>query len=65
MGVIGDKFKLNQVFVPEVLIAARAMNAGLEVLSPPCKPGIVEDKGTVVIGTVKGDQHDIGKNLVK
>ena len=65
MGVIGDKFKLNQVFVPEVLIAARAMNAGLEVLKPALQTGDVEDKGTVVIGTVKGDQHDIGKNLVK
>ena len=57
MGVIGDKFKLNQVFVPE--------NAGLEVLKPALQTGDVEDKGTVVIGTVKGDQHDIGKNLVK
>ena len=54
MGVIGDKFKLNQVFVPEVLIAARAMNAGLEVLKPALQTGDVEDKGTVVIGTVKG-----------
>ena len=65
MGVIGDKFKLNQVFVPEVLIAARAMNAGLEVLKPALQTEDVEDRGTVVIGTVKGDQHDIGKNLVK
>lgn len=65
MGVIGDKFKLNQVFVPEVLIAARAMNAGLEVLKPALRTEDVEDRGTVVIGTVKGDQHDIGKNLVK
>ena len=65
MGVIGEKFKQNQVFVPEVLIAARAMNAGLEVLRPALQTGDVENRGTVVIGTVKGDQHDIGKNLVK
>lgn len=65
MGVIGEKFKNNQVFVPEVLIAARAMNAGLELLKPLLLEASVEDRGVVVIGTVKGDQHDIGKNLVK
>ena len=65
MSIVGEKFKNNQVFVPEVLIAARAMNAGLEVLKPELEAGGAEAKGKVVIGTVKGDLHDIGKNLVK
>ena len=65
MNTIGEKFKNNEVFVPEVLIAARAMNKGTEILRPHLVAAGVEDKGTVVIGTVKGDLHDIGKNLVK
>ncbi|MEG1887873.1 MAG: B12-binding domain-containing protein, partial [Oscillospiraceae bacterium] len=65
MGIIGEKFKNNEVFVPEVLIAARAMNAGVEILKPHLAAAGVETKGTAVIGTVKGDLHDIGKNLVK
>lgn len=65
MSIIGEKFKNNEVFVPEVLIAARAMNAGTEVLKPHLAQAGVETKGTAVIGTVKGDLHDIGKNLVK
>ena len=65
MGIIGEKFKNNEVFVPEVLIAARAMNAGIEVLKPLLVSAGVQAKGKVVIGTVKGDLHDIGKNLVK
>ncbi|MCK9478603.1 MAG: corrinoid protein [Firmicutes bacterium] len=65
MGIVGEKFKNNEVFVPEVLIAARAMNAGVEVLKPHLVKQGVESKGTVVLGTVKGDLHDIGKNLVK
>ncbi len=65
MSVIGEKFKNNQVFVPEVLIAARAMNAGLEILKPQLAAENNEAAGTVVLGTVKGDLHDIGKNLVK
>ncbi len=65
MSIVGEKFKNNQVFVPEVLIAARAMNAGLEILKPELEAGGAEAKGKVVIGTVKGDLHDIGKNLVK
>ena len=64
MNIIGRKFKNNEVFVPEVLIAARAMNAGMEILKPHLISANVQDKGTVVIGTVKGDLHDIGKNLV-
>jgi len=62
--VIGVKFKNNEVFVPEVLIAARAMNAGMEILQPLLAAGNAQNRGTVVIGTVKGDLHDIGKNLV-
>lgn len=65
MSVIGEKFKKNEVFVPEVLIAARAMNAGTLLLKPHLTQAGVEEKGTVVLGTVKGDLHDIGKNLVK
>ncbi|HIY08125.1 MAG TPA: corrinoid protein [Firmicutes bacterium] len=65
MNVVGVKFKNNEVFVPEVLIAARAMNAGIEVLKPALLADGVEAKGKVVIGTVKGDLHDIGKNLVR
>ena len=64
MNVIGVKFKNNEVFVPEVLIAARAMNAGMEILKPLLAAGNAQNRGTVVIGTVKGDLHDIGKNLV-
>ncbi len=64
MSVIGEKFKKNEVFVPEVLIAARAMKSGLAVLEPELKATGVKPAGTVVIGTVKGDLHDIGKNLV-
>ena len=65
MNVIGDKFRNNQVFVPEVLVAARAMNAGLKILKPALSGAGVEPLGTAVICTVKGDMHDIGKNLVK
>lgn len=65
MTVIGDKFKKNEVFVPEVLIAARAMNGGMTVLKPYLVSEGIKAKGKVVIGTVKGDLHDIGKNLVK
>ena len=65
MAIIGDKFKKNEVFVPEVLIAARAMNKGAEILKPLMAEAGVSAKGRAVIGTVKGDLHDIGKNLVK
>lgn len=65
MGVIGEKFKNNEVFVPEVLLAARAMNAGAELLKPYLTEAGVEAKGKVCLGTVKGDLHDIGKNLVR
>ena len=65
MDVIGRKFKNNEIFVPQVLVAARAMNAGTEVLKPHLAGDDSTSKGKVVIGTVKGDLHDIGKNLVK
>ena len=65
MGIIGDKFKINEVYVPDVLIAARAMNAGTEILKPLLVKDGVKAAGKVVLGTVKGDLHDIGKNLVK
>ena len=64
MSVIGRRFKANEVYVPEVLIAARAMHAGMDVLRPRLIEAGVEPAGTVVLGTVKGDLHDIGKNLV-
>ena len=65
MDIIGQKFKNNEVFVPEVLAAARAMNRGVEILRPYLVEDGVETKGTVILGTVKGDMHDIGKNLVR
>lgn len=65
MAIIGGKFKNNEVFVPEVLIAARAMNSAMEILKPKLVETGVEPIGKVVLGTVKGDLHDIGKNLVK
>ena len=65
MSIIGEKFKNNEVYVPEVLIAARAMNAGMEVLKPALLTSDSKARGKVVLGTVKGDLHDIGKNLVK
>lgn len=65
MGIIGEKFKNNEVFVPEVLVAARAMNMGVEMLKPLLQEAGVKAAGKVCIGTVKGDLHDIGKNLVR
>jgi len=65
MDIIGKKFKKNEVYVPEVLIAARAMHAGMSILRPKLIESGVKNIGTVAIGTVKGDLHDIGKNLVK
>ena len=65
MDRVGVKFRDNEIFVPEVLVAARAMNAGSELLKPLMADGSAVSLGTAVIGTVKGDLHDIGKNLVK
>lgn len=65
MNIIGEKFKKNEVFVPEVLIASRAMNMGVAILRPFLVQEGVKPVGKVALGTVKGDHHDIGKNLVK
>lgn len=65
MQVIGDLFKNNEVYIPEVLVAARAMNAGVQVLEPYLIGDRMKAVGKVCIGTVQGDLHDIGKNLVK
>jgi 5-methyltetrahydrofolate--homocysteine methyltransferase len=64
MSVIGERFKKNEVYVPEVLIAARAMHAGMDVIKPLLAESGIESKGKFAVGTVKGDLHDIGKNLV-
>lgn len=65
MSIVGEKFKNNEVFVPEVLIAARALNMSLKILKPHLISAGVESIGSAIICTVKGDLHDIGKNLVK
>ena len=65
MDIVGRQFKANEIYVPEVLIAARAMAAGTELLKPLLISEDVKPRGTIVLGTVKGDLHDIGKNLVK
>lgn len=64
MGVVGVKFKNNEVYVPDVLIAARAMKAGTEILKPLLAAAGSKGLGKIILGTVKGDLHDIGKNLV-
>ena len=64
MDSIGRKFKVNEVFVPDVIFAARAMTAGLDLLKPLLAKAGVQPLGHVIIGTVEGDLHDIGKNLV-
>jgi 5-methyltetrahydrofolate--homocysteine methyltransferase len=64
MAVVGERFKRNEVFVPQVLLAARAMKQGTDLLKPHLIAAGVEPFATAVIGTIKGDLHDIGKNLV-
>ena len=64
MSVVGRKFKANEFYVPEVLIAARAMHAGMDIIQPLLAESGIKPTGIVVLGTVKGDLHDIGKNLV-
>lgn len=64
MSIIGDKFSKNEIFVPEMLVAARAMKKGVEVLKPYLKGDSSNSIGKVIMGTVAGDLHDIGKNLV-
>ena len=64
MDVVGDRFKKNEIYIPEVLISARAMKMAMEILEPELIKAGVEPIGRFVIGTVQGDLHDIGKNLV-
>ena len=64
MGVVGAKFQANEIFVPEMLVAAKTMKKGVEILKPHLGSGAVGKKGKYIIGTVAGDLHDIGKNLV-
>lgn len=64
MSSVGERFRNNEIFIPEVLIAARAMNGAMDILEPKLVETGVEPRGKVVIGTVKQDLHDIGKNLV-
>ena len=64
MDVIGGRFKKNEVYIPEVLIAARAMKMAMEILEPELAKAGVKPRGKFLIGTVQGDLHDIGKNLV-
>jgi len=65
MDIVGEKFKNNEVYVPEMLVAARAMNTGMELLKPHLVEAGIESIGKVALGTVAGDLHDIGKNLVR
>ncbi|KPJ87828.1 MAG: methyltransferase [Spirochaetes bacterium DG_61] len=64
MEVVGIRFKNCEIYVPEVLVSARAMHAGMDILEPLLAKAGVKARGTFVVGTVKGDLHDIGKNLV-
>ena len=64
MDVVGERFRNNEIFVPEMLVAARAMKKGVDVLKPHLSSGEVGGMGKMIIGTVQGDLHDIGKNLV-
>jgi 5-methyltetrahydrofolate--homocysteine methyltransferase len=64
MNVVGDRFSKGEIYLPEMMIAARAMNTGLDILRPLLLSSGVLDKAKVVIGTVKGDVHDVGKNIV-
>lgn len=64
MNIIGERFKNNEIFIPEVLVSARAMKAGMEIIKPLLAESKVQPIGKVIIGTVRGDLHDIGKNIV-
>ena len=64
MNIVGEKFKNNECFIPEVLVSAKAMTIGLEILKPRLAEAKVKSPGKVVIGTIQGDLHDIGKNIV-
>ena len=64
MNIVSKKFKSNEIFIPEVLISAKSMSSGLGIIKPLLAESNIKSKGKVVIGTVKGDLHDIGKNIV-
>ncbi len=64
MNVVSEQFKNNEIFIPEVLVSARAMKAGMEIIRPLLAEAQVESRGRVILGTVQGDLHDIGKNIV-
>lgn len=64
MQIVSEKFKNNECFIPEVLVSAKAMNQGLEVLKPHLADSDIQSQGKVILGTVRGDLHDIGKNIV-
>ncbi len=64
MNRVGEKFKNCEIFIPEVLISAKAMKAGMDIIKPVLAEGDVKSRGKIIIGTVKGDLHDIGKNIV-
>lgn len=64
MQIVSEKFKNNECFIPEVLVSAKAMNLGMEILKPHLADADIQSQGKVVIGTVRGDLHDIGKNIV-
>jgi 5-methyltetrahydrofolate--homocysteine methyltransferase len=64
MEVVGERFRTREIFLPDVLLAARAMHAGLDVIRPGLEGGAGAARGTVILGTVEGDLHDIGRNLV-
>jgi len=64
MNIVSEKFKNNEVFIPEVLISAKAMKAGMAIIRPLLAKANIEPRGKVVIGTIQGDLHDIGKNIV-
>jgi 5-methyltetrahydrofolate--homocysteine methyltransferase len=64
MDVVGERFKQNQIYIPEVVLSAKAMHAGMDLLRPHLEAGQIQPVARVVIGTVQGDLHDIGKNLV-
>jgi 5-methyltetrahydrofolate--homocysteine methyltransferase len=64
MDIVGEKFRTHQIFLPHVLLSARAMHAGMDLLKPLLIKGDIPPAGKAVLGTVRGDQHDIGKNLV-
>lgn len=65
MNVVGPRFKAGEMYVPEVLMSAKSMAAGIEIVKPYITDGDMPSEGTIVVGTVKGDLHDIGKNLVR